>query len=63
MDEKVIVNLGFFLFPSTALTIPSSALTTPSPALIIPFPPVNKYLINSLLKYQVIYLKIQLFVL
>ena len=42
MDEKVIVNLGVFLFPSTAVTIPSSALTTPSPALIIPFPPVNK---------------------
>ena len=30
MDEKVIANLGVFLFPSPALTIPS-------PALIIPF--------------------------
>ena len=35
MDEKVIVNLGFFLLPLRARTIPS-------PALIIPFPPVNK---------------------
>ena len=35
MDEKVTVNLGFFLLPSSALTIPS-------PALNIPFPPVNK---------------------
>ena len=44
MDEKVIVNLVFFLLPSPALTIPSSLalLTTfPSSALIIPFP-VNK---------------------
>ena len=32
MDEKVIVNLGFFLLP-----LPSPALTIPSPALIIPF--------------------------
>ena len=37
MDEKVIVNLGFFLLPSPALTI-----LLPSRALIIPFPPVNK---------------------
>ena len=36
MDEKVIANLGFCLFPSPALTIPF-----PSLALIIPFP-VNK---------------------
>ena len=42
MDEKVAVNLGFFLLPSPALTIPSPARTIPSPALIIPFPPVNK---------------------
>ena len=35
MDEKVIVNLVFFLLPDPARTIPS-------PALIIPFPPVNK---------------------
>ena len=34
MDEKVTVNLGFFLLPLPARTIPS-------PALIIPFP-VNK---------------------
>ena len=36
MDEKVTVNLGFFLLPSPTLTIPSPALT-------IPFPPVNKF--------------------
>ena len=42
MDEKVIVNLVFFILPSPALTIPSPALTIPWPALIIPFPPVNK---------------------
>ena len=42
MDEMVILNLRFFLLPSTALTIPSPARTIPSPALIIPFPPVNK---------------------
>ena len=42
MDEKVTVNLGFFLIPSPALTIPSPARTIPSPALIIPLPPVNK---------------------
>ena len=36
MDEKVIVNLVFFLLP-----LPSPARTIPSPALIIPFP-VNK---------------------
>ena len=56
MDEKVTVNLGFFLLPLPALTIPS-------PTLIIPFPPVNNYLINLLLIYQVTYLKIHLFVL
>ena len=43
MDEKVTVNLGFFLLPSPALTIPSPAVTIPSPAFIIPFPPVNKF--------------------
>ena len=42
MDEKVTVNLGFFLLPSPARTIPSPALTIPSPALIIPFLSVNK---------------------
>ena len=47
MDEKVTVNLGFFLLllPSPALTIPSPLVllaTLPSPALIIPFPPLNK---------------------
>ena len=43
MDEMVIVNLGFFLLPSPALTIQSPVLTVPSSALIIPFPPVNKF--------------------
>ena len=52
MDEKVTVNLVFFLLPlplallatlpSPALTIPSPARTIASLALIIPFPPVNK---------------------
>ena len=45
MDEKVTVNLGFFLLLSPALTIPSPLallVTLPSPALTIPFPPVNK---------------------
>ena len=42
MDEKVTVNLGFFLLTSPALTIPSPARTIPSSALIIPFPPGNK---------------------
>ena len=42
MDEKVTVNLVFFLLPSPALIIPSPAHTIPLPALIIPFPPVNK---------------------
>ena len=37
MDEKVKVNLVFFLLPSPARTIP-----LPSPARIIPFLPVNK---------------------
>ena len=41
MDEKVTVNLGFFLLPLPARTIPSPALTISSPALIIPFPHVN----------------------
>ena len=42
MDEKVTVNLVFFLLLSPARTILSPARTIPSPALIIPFPPVNK---------------------
>ena len=45
MDEKVTVNLGFFLLPSPAPTILSHlALLAmlPSPAFTIPFPPVNK---------------------
>ena len=37
MDEKVTVNLVFFLLLDSA-----PARTIPSPALIIPFPPVNK---------------------
>ena len=37
MDEKVTVNLGFFL-----PLLPLPALTIPSPALTLPFPPVNK---------------------
>ena len=53
MDEKITVNLGLFLLPSSlallatlpspALTIPSPALTIPSPVLTIPFPPVNRF--------------------
>ena len=52
MDEKVTVNLVFFLLPSPAHTIPSPLTLLaklPSPALTISFPPVNKvpnYLIN-----------------
>ena len=55
MDEKVTVNLVFFLlpsplallttFPSPARTIPSPLallVMLPSPALIIPFPLLNK---------------------
>ena len=45
MDEKVTVNLGFFLLPSPARAIPSPLVllaTLPSPALTIPFPPANK---------------------
>ena len=45
MDEKVTVNLGFFLLPSPALTIPlplALLAMLPSPALTIPFPPINK---------------------
>ena len=45
MDEKVTVNLGFFLLPSPLALLPTLLLpahTIPSPALIIPFPPVNK---------------------
>ena len=46
MDEKVTVNLVFFLLPSplallATLPLPSPARIIPSPALIIPFP-VNK---------------------
>ena len=44
-DEKVTVNLGFFLLPlplALLATLPLPARTIPSPALIIPFPPVNK---------------------
>ena len=44
-DEKVTVNLVFFLLPLPARTIPSPLAlvsTLPSPALTIPFPPVNK---------------------
>ena len=36
MDEKVTVNLVFFLLPSDERTIPSPVRT-------IPFPPVNKF--------------------
>ena len=46
MDEKVAVNLGFFLLPSplTLLaTLPSPAPTIPSTAVTITFPPVNKF--------------------
>ena len=49
MDEKVTVNLAFFLLSSPLAllaTLPSPALTTPSPALTIPFPPVINFLIN-----------------
>ena len=45
MDEKVTINLGFFLLASPARTIPSPLAllaTLPLPALTIPFPPVNK---------------------
>ena len=69
MDEKVIVNLGFFLLPlpSPALTIPSPALIIPSPLALLatlPFPPVNK-LPNKLAPKvpKTNYLKILLFVL
>ena len=76
MDEKVTVNLGFFLlpsplallttFPSPACTIPSPLTLLamlPSPALIIPFPPVNKLPNKLAPNVQVKYLKILLFVL
>ena len=66
MDEKVTVNLSFFLLPSPARTIPSPLallVTLPSPALIIPFLPVNKLPNKLAPTCQVTYLKILLFVL
>ena len=51
MDEKVTVNLVFFLLPLPALTIPSPALTIPLPALTIPSPTLT---IPSFLFHQLI---------
>ena len=63
MDEKVIVNLGFFFTSSTCPYYSIASMYYSIACSHKPFPPVNKLPNKLPPKYKVTYLKILLFAL